>query len=164
MRCFHFNCPLMSKEHDRLLSGLSWCESTAGSQFLIVHFGACPARRGRGLENRCSTSWNSGCESLVLRHFVSPSSRPHGATVSTSDFLSENPGADPGAGAIFNSHPSFTPDSSKGEQPAHIRKTAEHYRFRRPSYDSLCSSIVEHPPDKRKTTARYRVEGPFLSR
>jgi len=53
-----------------------------------------------------------------------------------------------------------SPDSSKGERPAHIRQTEERYLVGRPS-SFLRSSKAEPSPDKRETAARYRAEEPL---
>ena len=56
---------------------------------------------------------------------------------------------------------SITPDSSKAEPPAYIRKTGERYLVGRPfSFKVLRSSKAEPSADNRQTAARYRAEGP----
>jgi len=53
------NSPMMSKQHVRLLSGSSWCESTSGSHFQEEHVrfsrGSCP-------ENSCPATAGSGVQ------------------------------------------------------------------------------------------------------
>lgn len=62
------------------------------------------------------------------------------------------------------SHPplSISPDSSKGERPAHARQTVEHYHVGRPFPLPLDSSKAERPADFRRTGERYLVERPFM--
>ena len=62
------------------------------------------------------------------------------------------------------SHPplSISPDSSKGERPAHARQTVEHYHVGRPFPFPLDSSKAERPADFRRTGERYLVERPFM--
>jgi hypothetical protein len=55
---------------------------------------------------------------------------------------------------------SSSPDSSRAEQPAYIRRTGERYLVGRPPL-FLCSSKVEQSADNRSTAARYRAEEPL---
>ena len=54
---------------------------------------------------------------------------------------------------------STSPDSSRAEQPAYIRRTGERYLVGRP-FLFLRSSKAEQSADNRSTAARYRAEEP----
>jgi hypothetical protein len=68
-----------------------------------------------------------------------------------------------------------SPDSSKGEQPAHTRQTVERYHVGRPFSSSFIlhpssflhfppdSSKAEQPADIRQTVERYHIGRPFRS-
>lgn len=121
--------------------------------------GARPASRGNGPENRCPTQWDPGCKSLVLRHFIPPLFNARMVQQQHIRLSTGKPRGSTGCGCHFPHSTRLIAQKqssrlTSGRQRS-ITVSGDHFPSR-----FLRSSKAELPPDKRKTTARYRAEGP----
>lgn len=121
----------------RLLSGVSLVRCQGEEPFFN---GARPVGRGSCLENSSAFKRRPGFESLALRHFC-----PHGAIAARLVLNQEAP-------ERYRVRTPFSPDSSKAERPAYIRRTGEHYLVGRP----FLHSSVAQKQSTRLITGRPR--------